>query len=409
MNTKDFNVNAIRKDFPILTTKIHGQPLVYFDNAATAQKPKRVIAKIENYYANYNANVHRGVHTLSVKATEAYEDARKHIAHYINANEARECIFVRGTTEAINLVADAYLSPILAEDDEILITHMEHHSNIVPWQKVSKKHQANLKVIPITEKGELDLSAAETLLTPKTKLLALTYASNALGTINNIKKLIKSAHKVGCKVIIDGAQALPHFPVDVKDLDCDFFAFSGHKVFAPTGIGVLFGKANILENMDIYQGGGEMITSVTFAKTEYAPIPAKFEAGTPNISGAIGLSAALAYLEGLNFAEIKAYEANLLAYAEEKILELGAYKIYGQAKEKVPVIAFAHPKIHAHDVGTILDDSGIAIRTGHHCAMPIMDFYQVPAMNRISLSFYNTQEEVDRCIKALKTVIKMLG
>lgn len=404
-----FDVNAIRKDFPILKQMVNGSSLAYLDNAATTQKPKCVIDAITDYYVNYNSNVHRGVHALSAKATDAFEYARKKVAQYIHANEVRECIFVRGTTEGINLVANAYVGPILTPGDEILITAMEHHSNIVPWQHICKKYGAILKVIPITNKGELDLTAMQNLISHKTKLLAITYASNVLGTINEIKNIVKMAHRVGCHVLVDGAQALPHLEINVKDLDCDFFVFSGHKVFAPTGIGVLYGKAALLEKMDIYQGGGEMITTVSFEKTEYAPIPAKFEAGTPNISGAIALANALSYLEKLDWKAIQEHEHFLLTYAEEKINELEKFTIYGQAKNKVAVISFAHRTIHAHDIGTILDDSGVAIRTGHHCAMPLMDYFQVPAMNRISFSFYNTKDEIDRCIQALQKALFMLG
>lgn len=404
-----FNVETIRKDFPILKQIVHGSPLAYLDNAATTQKPKCVIDAITDYYVNYNSNVHRGVHALSAKATEAFERARRKIANYIKANEERECIFVRGTTEGINLVANTYLAPILTPGDEILITAMEHHSNIVPWQHICKKYGATLKVIPINNKGELDLESVKFLINNKTKLLAVTYVSNVLGTINEIQKIVKIAHTLGCKVLVDGAQALPHLRVDVKKLDCDFFVFSGHKAFAPTGIGVLYGKAALLEEMDIYQGGGEMITRVSFEKTEYAPIPAKFEAGTPNISGAIALASALSYLEKLDWNVIHEYENSLLNYAAEKLHELGEFQIYGQAKNKVAVISFVHKTIHAHDIGTILDDGGIAIRTGHHCAMPLMDYFKVPAMNRISFSFYNTKDEVDRCIKALQKALLMLG
>lgn len=398
------DINAIRTDFPILHQKVNGHDLIYFDNAATTQKPKTVIDAITHYYEHDNSNVHRGVHALSVRATDLYEVARSKIKHFINARSARECIFVRGTTEAINLVAHSYVTPRVLPGDEILITHMEHHSNIVPWQMVCKKTGAKLQVAPITQDGEIILEEFAKKLSDKTKFVAINYVSNALGTINPVKKMIEMAHAHGARVLLDGAQATAHLPVDVQDLNCDFYAFSGHKMYGPTGIGILWGKESLLDSMTPYQGGGEMINYVTFDSTEYAPLPQKFEAGTPNISGAIGLGAAMDYLWSLDLDAIAAYEAELLAYATAGILSMDGFRIIGNARNKVPVISFVHEHIHAHDIGTIMDSKGIALRSGHHCAMPLMDFYGVAATSRISLSFYNTKEEIDKCIEALNRV-----
>ncbi|MDR3442802.1 MAG: cysteine desulfurase [Legionella sp.] len=398
------DINAIRTDFPILHQKVNGHDLIYFDNAATTQKPKTVIDAITHYYEHDNSNVHRGVHALSVRATDLYEVARSKIKHFINARSARECIFVRGTTEAINLVAHSYVTPRVLPGDEILITHMEHHSNIVPWQMVCKKTGAKLQVAPITQDGEIILEEFAKKLSDKTKFVAINYVSNALGTINPVKKMIEMAHAHGARVLLDGAQATAHLLVDVQDLNCDFYAFSGHKMYGPTGIGILWGKESLLDSMTPYQGGGEMINYVTFDSTEYAPLPQKFEAGTPNISGAIGLGAAMDYLWSLDLEAIAAYEAELLAYATAGILSMDGFRIIGNARNKVPVISFVHEHIHAHDIGTIMDSKGIALRSGHHCAMPLMDFYGVAATSRISLSFYNTKEEIDKCIEALNRV-----
>jgi cysteine desulfurase/selenocysteine lyase len=399
-----FNVEQIRKDFPILHQEVNGYPLVYFDNAATTQKPKSVIDAICDFYQNYNSNVHRGVHDLSAKATLAYEYAREKIAHLIGAKSSHECVFVRGTTEAINLVASSYLLPILKPGDEIVLTHMEHHANIVPWQMICEKTGAMLKIAPINLNGELMLDRFEKLLGPKTKMVACCYASNALGTINPVHEIVKMAHAVGAKVLIDGAQSTPHLPINVQELNADFYALSGHKMYGPTGIGVLWGKAELLDQMLPYQGGGEMISHVSFDLTEYAPVPFKFEAGTPNIAGAIGLGAAVDYLQSLNLKEVLEYEASLLHYATERLLDIKGFNIIGTSSDKVPVLSFVHGVIHAHDIGTILDNQGIAIRSGHHCAMPLMDFFDVSATARISLSFYNTIEEIDRCIHALEKV-----
>ncbi len=392
----------VRSDFPILHQMVNEHPLVYFDNAATTQKPQSVIDALVNYYTHDNANVHRGVHALSARATINYEAAREKVKRFIHARFARECIFVRGTTEAINLVAQSFLAPRIALGEEILVTQMEHHSNIVPWQMVCKKTGAQLKVAPISFSGEILLDEYEKMLSSNTKFVAITAASNALGTINPVKKMIEMAHAVGALVLLDGAQATPHFPIDVQDLNCDFYAFSGHKMYAPTGIGVLWGRESLLEMMTPYQGGGEMINYVTFEKTEYAGLPFKFEAGTPNVAGAIGLAAAIDYLGSLDLESILAYEAYLLEYATTAIRSVKGYNIVGTAAEKVPVISFVHGKIHAHDIGTILDSEGIAIRSGHHCAMPLMDFLNLAATSRVSLSFYNTTEEVDKLVEALQ-------
>ncbi|STY28200.1 selenocysteine lyase, PLP-dependent [Legionella wadsworthii] len=398
------DIHAIRRDFPTLNQQINDFDLIYFDNAATAQKPKSVIDAISHYYEHDNSNVHRGVHTLSVRATEAYEAARSKVKRFINATSPRECVFVRGTTEAINLVAQSLVAPRILPDEEILITHMEHHSNIVPWQMVCKKTGAKLQVAPISLDGEILLDEFAKKLNKNTKFVAISHASNALGTINPIKEMITMAHDHGAEVLIDGAQAVPHIPVDVQDLGCDFYAFSGHKLYGPTGIGVLWAKEELLNAMSPYQGGGEMINYVTFEATEYAAPPNKFEAGTPNISGAIGLGAAIDYVESLDLDAIIAYENELLEYATAGVRSVSGFNILGTAKNKVPVVAFVHGTIHAHDIGTILDSEGIAIRSGHHCAMPLMDFYNVAATSRISLSFYNTREEIDACIKALHRV-----
>jgi cysteine desulfurase/selenocysteine lyase len=398
------DIAIIRNDFPILHQKVNGCDLVYFDNAATTQKPRSVVDAIVNYYEKDNSNVHRGVHALSVRATDLYEGARAKVKHFINARSARECIFVRGTTEAINLVAQSYAAPRLLPGDEILITHMEHHSNIVPWQMVCKKTGAKLQVAPISNEGEILLDEFAKKLNERTRFVSINYVSNALGTINPVKKMIELAHEYGARVLLDGAQATAHLPVDVQALGCDFYAFSGHKMYGPTGIGVLWGKEDLLDEMAPYQGGGEMIHYVTFDETEYAPLPQKFEAGTPNIAGAIGLGAAMDYLWSLDLDAVAAYEQELLEYATAGVQSIGGFRIIGTAKQKVPVISFIHESIHAHDIGTIMDSRGIALRSGHHCAMPLMDFFGVPATSRISLSFYNTKEEIDRCIEALNRV-----
>lgn len=394
----------IRSDFPILNQTIHDCPLVYFDNAATTQKPQSVIDAITGYYERDNANVHRGVHELSIRATQQYEAAREKVKRFINASQARECIFVRGTTEAINLVAQSFVAPRILPGEEVIVSYMEHHSNIVPWQMICKKAGAVLRAIPISIEGEIDMEAYENMLSEKTAFVSLSYASNVLGTINPVKRMIEMAHAHNALVLLDGAQATPHMHVDVQDLKCDFYAFSSHKMYGPTGIGVLWGRESLLDSMPPYQGGGEMIQYVTFAATEYAGLPHKFEAGTPNISGAIGLGSAIDYLRSLDLESVAAYEAYLLEYAMNAIKTVKGYNLIGTAAHKVPVMSFVHGKIHPHDIGTILDNEGIAIRAGHHCAMPLMDFYEVPAMCRASFSFYNTTQEVDRMIELLHKV-----
>ena len=396
------DIAAIRQDFPILQEQIYGYPMVYFDNASTTQKPSTVIQAMTDFYEHDNANVHRGVHSLSVRATEKYERSRDKVAQFLNAPASHECIFVRGTTEAINLVAQSFVAPRLLPGEEIVITHMEHHSNIVPWQMVCSQTGAELVVVPISVEGEILLEEFEKLLTPKVKFLAITHASNAIGTINPIKKMIAMAHACNVLVLVDGAQAVPHMPVDVQDLDCDFYAFSGHKMYGPTGIGILWGRTTFLDDMLPYQGGGEMIHFVSFEATEYAPLPHKFEAGTPNIVGAIGLGAAADYFWSLDMTKIMHYEAALLEHLTLGIQDQTSFQIIGSAQDKVPLVSLLHPHVHAHDVGTILDNEGIEVRAGHHCTMPLMDFYNVPATTRISLGVYNTIEEIDYCIKILK-------
>jgi cysteine desulfurase/selenocysteine lyase len=405
--TEALDIEAIRADFPIFKQKINDYPLIYLDNAATTQKPQSVINAIAHYYSYDNANVHRGVHALSIRATQQYEAVRNKVQHFINARSARECIFVRGTTEAINLVAQSFVAPRILPGEEILITHMEHHSNIVPWQMVCKKTGAHLQVAPISFNGEILLDEFEKMLNENTKFVSISYASNVLGTVNPVEKMIEMAHAHGALVLLDGAQATAHLPIDVQGLDCDFYAFSGHKMYGPTGIGILWGKEHLLDDMAPYQGGGEMINYVTFEATEYAALPHKFEAGTPNIAGVIGLGAAIDYLWSLDMEAVAAYEAHLLEYATLAVQSVKGFNVIGTVKQKVPVISFVHGKIHAHDIGTILDSAGIAIRSGHHCAMPLMSFLDVAATSRISLSFYNTIEEIDLCTHALHEVKKV--
>ena len=401
LSEKTLDIQLIRSDFPALHQVVNGHPLVYLDNAATTQKPRAVIDAISTYYAHDNANVHRGVHELSVRATNQFEAARENVRRFINAPHVHECIFVRGTTEAINLVAHSFALPRLTAGDEVLITCMEHHANIVPWQMVCEQTGATLQVVPISSAGEVLMDVFEHKLSSQTKVVALSYASNALGTINPVKKMTDMAHAYGACVLLDGAQATAHLPIDVQALGCDFYAFSGHKMYGPTGIGVLWGREALLNEMRPYQGGGEMIRYVRFEHTDYAPLPHKFEAGTPNIAGVIGLGAALDYLATLDMHAVNQYEMDLLRYATESIQSLKGFQIVGTAQAKVPVLSLVHESIHPHDVGTILDSKGIAIRSGHHCAMPLMDFLGVSATTRISLSFYNNKEEIDRCISAL--------
>jgi cysteine desulfurase/selenocysteine lyase len=404
-----FGVEKIRQDFPALREKVHGKPLVYLDNAATSQKPQVVLDTIVRYYRSENSNVHRGVHFLSELATQAYESARSRVRRFLNAAHDREIIFTRGTTEGINLVAHSYGRRHVAAGDEVIISAIEHHSNIVPWQMLCEERGAFLRVIPVDDAGELVLEEYERLLNPRTRLVALTYVSNALGTVNPVKPMIATAHRHGVPVLIDGAQASPHMPVDVRDLDCDFYALSGHKLFGPTGIGILYGKAELLEAMPPYQGGGDMISAVTFEKTVYNSLPHKFEAGTPHIEGVVGLAAGIDYVQGIGLDKIAAYEAVLLGYGTEILSAIPGLRLIGTAKHKASVLSFVLDGVHAHDIGTILDHEGIAIRAGHHCAMPVMKRFGVPATARASLAFYNTREELDALAKGMLKVKEIFG
>ncbi len=399
-----FDVEKIRADFPILRQKVRGMPLVYLDNAATSQKPQAVINAIARYYERDNANIHRGVHFLSEHATEEHDAARSAIQNFINAAHSKEIIFVRGATEAINLVAQSYGRTHVGPDDEILITGMEHHSNIVPWQMLCEEKGAKLRVAPINDSGELLIDEFANLLGPKTKLVAVTHVSNALGSITPIRRIIELVHQQNIPVLVDGAQAVPHIKVDVQALDCDFYAFSGHKVYGPTGIGVLYGKAALLDAMPPYQGGGDMIASVTYEKTLFNKLPFKFEAGTPDISGAIGLGAAIRYLDGLGVETVAAHEHDLLTYATEKVSVIPGLRLLGTAKEKAGVLSFVIEGIHPHDIGTILDQEGIAIRTGHHCSQPVMQRFDIPATARASFGLYNTRGEVDHLVAGIEKV-----
>jgi len=405
----DAEAIRLRSQFPALNQEVRGKPLVYLDNAATSQKPQSVIDAISDYYARYNANVHRGLHALSEMATAEYEGARAKVRKFINAADDREIIFVRGTTDGINLVAGSYGPANVGPGDEIVISEMEHHSNIVPWQILCEQTGADLKVVPFNEDGELLIDEYESMLGSRTKLVAIAHTSNALGTINPVKTIIEMAHARDIPVLIDGAQAVPHGPVDMQDLDCDFFTFSSHKVFGPTGMGVLYGKAATLDAMPPYQGGGDMIKSVTFEKTIYNDLPYKFEAGTPNISGAIGLGAAIDYVESVGMSRIFNYEKSLLNYAHEALSSIERVRILGTAREKAGVVSFLLDGIHAHDVGTILDTEGIAIRTGHHCAQPVMQHFGIAATARASLAFYNTRSDIDALVKGLDKVIEVFN
>ena len=402
------NVETVRKDFPILSRKVNGQPLVYFDNAATSQTPQVVIDAIVDYYSNYNSNIHRGVHFLSQEATDKYEIARQKIQHHFNAEYSHEIILTAGVTAGINLVANGFAS-ILKKGDEIVVSALEHHSNIVPWQMLCDKSGAILKVIPMNLEGELVMDAFEALLSTKTKLVFVNHISNALGTINPIKQIIKKSHRIGAAVLIDGAQACPHIKVDVKQLDADFYLASAHKMCGPTGVGILYGKQQWLTKLPPYQGGGEMIDQVTFEKTTYAGLPHKFEAGTPNISGVIATGVAIDYLNKIGFDAISNYENELLTYATNQLLAIEDLKIYGTSKNKTSVISFNIGNIHPYDIGTIVDKFGIALRTGHHCAQPIMDFYTIPRTIRASFAFYNTKEEIDKLVSALFKAKQMLS
>ncbi len=404
-----FPIQKIREDFPILQEKIRNKPLVYLDNAATCQKPAAVIETMSHLYRHDYANVHRGVHTLSVRSTDLYEGAREKVRQFINAKSHKEIIFVKGTTDAINLVAQSFGRTQIKSGDEILITAMEHHSNIVPWQMLCQQTGAVLKVVPINQKGELQVDQFEKLLSNKTRLVSVVHMSNALGTINPVKQLIDKAHARNIPVLLDGAQAIPHMCVDVQDLDCDFYAFSGHKLYAPTGIGVLFGKQELLEAMPPYQGGGDMIRKVTFEATEYNDLPYKFEAGTPAIAEAIALGAAIDYLVEVGMDSVATYEAELLAYATEEARKIKGLRIIGEAENKGAILSFVLDKIHPHDIGTMLDSLGIAVRAGHHCAMPVMDFFQVPATARASFAMYNTVDEIDVLMDGIKSLIEVFG
>ena len=404
-----YNVEKIRDDFPILHTKVHDKPLVYLDNAATAQKPISVIKKAQEYYSTMNANIHRGVHALSQVATEAYESARIKTKQFINALGKNEIIFTRGTTESINLVAQTYGRANFQEGDEVIISEMEHHSNIVPWQLICNEKNAKLKVIPINDKGEIIFEEFEKLISDRTKFISIVHVSNSLGTVNPIEKIIKLAHQNNIPVLIDAAQSVVHMPIDVQKLGCDFLAFSGHKLYGPTGIGILYGKVNLLDAMPPYQGGGDMISKVTFEETTYNELPHKFEAGTPNIAGAIGLGEAIDYVSKVGLEYIGLHEKYLLDYATEAVSDIPGLKIIGTAKDKVSVLSFVLDDVHPHDIGTFLDFEGVAIRTGHHCTQPVMDKYKIPATSRASFAMYNTKEEVDILVNGLRKIIEVFG
>ena len=401
------DIAKIREQFPILEKKVNGKPLIYFDNGATTQKPLRVINRISKYYLEENSNVHRGVHTLSAEATGKFEDAREYVRKFINAEETNEIIFTKGTTESVNLLATA-LKPWIVKGDEIVVTVMEHHSNFVPWQQLCEERGARLRIIPIENNGELDLETLEKLLNPYTKLLAVTHVSNVLGTVNPLKKIINIAKDKGVPVFVDGAQAIAHEKVDVRDLGCDFYAFSGHKAYAPMGVGVLYGKYNWMRRLPPYQFGGEMIESVTFEKTTFNELPYKYEAGTPNVEGVLALQEALKFIEETGVENIKQHETELLKYAEEKISEIEGVRIIGQAKEKAGALSFLVNGVHPYDVGMLLDKMGIAVRTGHHCAQPLMDYLVIPGTVRASFAVYNTKQEIDSFVEALAKVIEML-
>ena len=392
----------IKDDFPILSQQINDKPLIYLDNASTTQKPNLVIEKIENYYKNTNSNIHRGVHHLSQKATDEYENSREKVHKFIGSNSSKEIVFVRGTTEAINLVANSHVKPLLSKGDNIIISQMEHHANIVPWQMITKEKESEIRIIPINENGELIIEKLNELIDKRTRFISVNHVSNTLGTINPVEKLIEIAHKNNIKIMIDGAQAVQHMKVNVSKMNADFYCFSGHKMYGPTGIGVLYGKQEILESMQPYQGGGDMIKSVTFEKTIYNDIPNRFEAGTPNIVGVIGLGKAIDFIENITIEEIEKLEMELLNYATDKISAIEKVRIIGNSNKKASVISFVIEDIHPHDIGTIMDKLGIAIRAGHHCTQPIMDFYEIPATARASFAIYNTKEDVDKLVEAIE-------
>jgi cysteine desulfurase / selenocysteine lyase len=405
----DFDVNALRRQFPVLARMVRGKPLAYLDNGASAQRPIAVIDAVDDYERRHHANIHRGVHTLSQEATALYESARDRVARFVNARSRHEIIFVRGTTEAINLIAQSYARPLLKPGDEILITHLEHHANIVPWQMVCEQTGATLVVAPIDSRGEVHVDAVVALMSPRTRVFACAHVSNALGTVLPIRRLIAAARSRGIATVIDGAQAVSHMHVDVQELDCDFYAFSGHKMFGPTGVGVLYGREQLLERMPPWQGGGEMILAVTFAKTTYNGLPNKFEAGTPNISGVIGLGAAVDFLQGVDRDAAHAHETALLEHATAALGRIPELRIVGTAVDKASLVSFAVAGVHPHDLGTILDEDGIAIRTGHHCAMPVMEFFKLPATARASFAFYNTFEEIDRLAAGVERARKLFA
>ena len=408
-STATFDIDRIRRDFPILSREVNGRPLVYLDNGATSQKPRSVIDTIDRYYKEENANIHRGVHHLSQVATQAYEDARETIARWINAPASRQVLFTRGTTEAINLVASSWGRDVLFPGDEMVISTMEHHSNIVPWQMICEERCAKLKVIPMSGSGELDMDAFEGLLTERTRLVSVAHVSNTLGTINPVREIIARAHEAGALVLLDGAQALPHMRIDVQELGADFYAFSGHKVFGPTGVGILYGREELLNSMPPYQGGGDMIEKVTFERTTYNTLPHKFEAGTPNIVGGIGLAAAIDYVSALDQAAFTAHEKDLLDYATSALSDIPGLGIVGTATDKASVISFNLEGQHPFDVGTLLDQQGVAVRTGHHCTQPLMDYYGIPGTVRASFAFYNSRADVDALVNAIRRAADMLG
>jgi len=408
-NGSGFDVSRIRKDFPILAQQVHGKPLVYLDNAATSQKPQSVLDALNRYYTTENSNIHRGIHYLSEQATADYEESRSKIRRLVNASDDREIIFVRGTTEGINLVAGSYGRANVGEGDEVIISAMEHHSNIVPWQILCQERSAHLRVVPMNDDGELLVDEYERLLGPRTRLVSMVHVSNSLGTINPMRRVIEMAHSRGVPVLVDGAQSAPHMNVDVQDLDCDFFAFSGHKLYGPTGIGVLYGKADLLESMPPYQGGGDMIKSVSFEKTTYNSLPYKFEAGTPNIAGTIGLGAAVDYVSSIGLENIESYEHELLEYGTKALSSISGLRLIGTARKKAGILSFVLDGVHPHDIGTILDSEGIAVRTGHHCTQPVMERFGIPATARASLAFYNTRDEIDALAKGIDKVLEVFS
>lgn len=403
------DVDSVREDFPILKEHVHGKPLIYFDNGATSQKPIPVIEAMHRYYLQENSNIHRGVHLLSTQATIAYEQARSKVKSFINAGSENEVVFVRGTTEAINLVAQTYGRQNVKSDDEIILTAMEHHSNIVPWQLLAKQNGATIKVVPMTDQGELIIDEYEKMFTPRTRLVAVVHVSNSLGTVNPVHHMVEIAHRHGVPVLVDGAQAVQHMPVDMRAMQCDFYAFSAHKMYGPTGVGILYGREELLQDMPPYQGGGDMIRSVSFEETTFNELPYKFEAGTPNISGGIAFDATIDYVNQIGMHRIMAYENALMRYATESLLNIPGLRIIGTAKTKASVISFVLDGVHPHDVGTFLDLEGIAIRTGHHCTQPVMTFFGIPATSRVSLALYNKKEEIDVLVEALHKVRKTFG